>query len=616
MTPGTGASPRPAARQVLTLAAWLGIVGGLLEVALVYYRRAADGEFTGRPRDLLWLAPLTYALIYLLWAGLVLLVSGKWRRLSPIPVVGFGCGSAIVASLLTTHFGPRLHPAAVLLLGLGAGLQLARTLGRNGRLLPLVRQTTPWLLLALLLVAVGGVGSRAWRERRARAALPAAAAGAPNVLLLVLDTVRAASLSLYGHHRPTSPTMERVGEEGVVFDQALATAPWTLPSHASMFTGRWPHEQTTSWFRPMDKSDSTLAEALAGRGYATGGFVANLLYTDYEKGLGRGFQRYADFGFGLATMLNSCTLTRRLAGARSLRVLLGTDEMLTRKHGTDVNAEFLAWQAGLAGRPFFAFLNYFDAHDPYIPPPEWFRRIAGYERRDELSPLRRLGVLQRRDGMRPEEILYEQDAYEAAIAWLDAMVGELLTELERRGALENTIVVITSDHGEEFGEHGVFLHGHTLYRDAIHVPLVIRAPGRVPAGIRVAPPVSLRDLPATLLTLATAAPNKTFPGASLARFWSGGSLPAEPVLSEVQQAVRMPEWYPAARGTLRALTDTSHHFILNPAAPPQLFDWRADPEERVNLAGTPAGDSLVPRYEAPLRALPPFPSPSRKVEFP
>lgn len=130
------------------------------------------------------------------------------------------------------------------------------------------------------------------------------------------------------------------------------------------------------------------------------------------------------------------------------------------------------------------------------------------------------------------------------------------------------------------------------------------------------PPVSLRDLPATLLSLATARPNKTFPGGSLARFWSGGLQQAEPVLSEVQQAVRMPEWYPAAGGMLRALTDTSHHFILNPKGPPQLFDWRADPEERVNLAGTPSGDSLVPRYEAPLRALPPFPSPARKVEFP
>src|SRR5690606_36312653 len=151
--------------------------------------------------------PLTYALLYLLWAGLVLLVSGKWRRLSPLPVVGFGCGSVIVASLLTTHFGPRLHPAAVLLIGLGAGLQLARVLGRNGGLLPLVRRTTPWLLLALLLVAAGSVGRRAWQERRARSALPAAASGAPNILLLVLDTVRAASLSLFGHNRPSSPTM-------------------------------------------------------------------------------------------------------------------------------------------------------------------------------------------------------------------------------------------------------------------------------------------------------------------------------------------------------------------------------------------------------------------------
>ena len=118
---------------------------------------------------------------------------------------------------------------------------------------------------------------------------------APNVLLIVLDTVRADHLSLYGYRRPTSPTLERLARRGVRFDEARATAPWTLPSHASLFTGRWPHELGVKWLTPWRGNDPTLAEYLGSRGYATAGFVANTLYCSYDSGLGRGFTRYDDY---------------------------------------------------------------------------------------------------------------------------------------------------------------------------------------------------------------------------------------------------------------------------------------------------------------------------------
>src|SRR5262249_1413595 len=124
---------------------------------------------------------------------------------------------------------------------------------------------------------------------------PAPPRGAKNVLLIVLDTVRAQSLSLYGYSRDTTPNLRRIAARGVRFDQALSTAPWTAPSHASMFTGRWPHELSIGWSRPLDATHPTLAEFLSARGYKTAGFVANTTYCSYETGLDRGFARYDDY---------------------------------------------------------------------------------------------------------------------------------------------------------------------------------------------------------------------------------------------------------------------------------------------------------------------------------
>lgn len=605
----TDARPGRRLADLCWTAVTLGVVAGALDVAVLLARRHWMHEFTARSRDVLWLAPLGYVLVFVLPALALGLLAWRWPRLPALWLLTCGAVTGVVMSLVFLMMGQRLHPAALWLIALGAGVQAARSAAaRPEAALRTGRRAGPWLLLALALVAAVQLGGRGRREASAAAALPAAPAGAPNVLLLVLDTVRAASLSLYGYARPTTPELERLGAEGTVFDQALSPAPWTLPSHASMFTGRWPHELSTGWFRPLDTRDSTLAEALAARGYRTGGFVANLIYTDSEKGLARGFQHYEDFPLGLATLLRSATLTRRLSDMRIFRGLLGTDQVLGRKHAAEVNAEFLAWEAGVRGKPFFAFLNYFDAHDPYLPPQAWFRRIAGHDRPGALSPYRRLGMERRHAGMRPEDLQLEQDSYDASIAWLDDAVRQLLDALAARGVLDNTIVIVTSDHGEEFGEHGVYLHGHTLFREAVHVPLVLWAPHRVPAGRRVAQPVSLRDLAATVLDFAGGGAG-SFGGRPLQRFFGDTTPPAEaPVLSEVQQAVRMPDWYPGAHGSLRSLTDSAYQFIQHADGVHQLFAWPEDPAERDNLYLTDRGRALAEGYLALLREVPDFPA--------
>ena len=138
---------------------------------------------------------------------------------------------------------------------------------------------------------VGGDRVKEWRE----AVRPFPPADSPNVLLIVLDTVRADHLSLYGYRRATSPTLARLAKRGIRFDEARATAPWTLPSHASMFTGRWPHELEVRWLAPLRWNFPTLAEYLGSQGYATAGFVANTLYCSYDTGLDRGFTHYEDY---------------------------------------------------------------------------------------------------------------------------------------------------------------------------------------------------------------------------------------------------------------------------------------------------------------------------------
>src|SRR5262249_43485980 len=156
-------------------------------------------------------------------------------------------------------------------------------------------------------------GARAWSEHRRTAALPPPAPAARNVLLLVWDTVRAQNLSLHGYSRRTTPNLQRLAARGVQFRHAFATAPWTLPSHASLFTGRWPHELSANWKTPLDEQVPTLAGRLSSRGYDTAGFVANLDFCSRETGLGRGFVHYEDYPLSIWE-----ALTRYVALGRRL----------------------------------------------------------------------------------------------------------------------------------------------------------------------------------------------------------------------------------------------------------------------------------------------------------
>jgi arylsulfatase A-like enzyme len=422
---------------------------------------------------------------------------------------------------------------------------------------------------------VATLGSAAVRERRIFSGLPTADPAAPNVLLIIWDTVRAASMGLYGHQHATTPALDRLAREGVVFEWAIATSPWTLPSHGTMFTGHFPHELSTDWFARLDDAFPTLAEVFRDQGYATGGFTANGRYTGHRTGLDRGFRVYRDYRISRAQILwstqllnsrlvHDLTLSRSLgevvSALRAFQWTVFDTPGYDTKHAADVNDEFLDWHSIIEGRPYFAFLNYMDAHSPYWSRPSDLARFT------EGTDL--------------------EIHYDAAIAYLDDQVRELLGTLQATGQLDNTLVVIASDHGELFGEHGLYGHSQSLHFRELHVPLVLLAPGRAPAGIRVAEEVSLRDLPSTILDLAGLSETARIPGTSLSRYWDGSGAGAGPLLSEVRQGYNTPDSVPISLGSMKSLVSQGLHYVVNGDGEEELYDYRTDNAETINLLRT------------------------------
>jgi arylsulfatase A-like enzyme len=575
----------------LLVGLWLGLLTGFAEVLVSVLRLYVIGEFLTMSQQVIWMAPLVDGVLFTLVAGGLLLLRRFLPRLITLSsVTGLLACLGIVAVLLPFR---QVHIAASLLIAAGIGVQLARRIrGREAGLLRLARGSATGFLLLTALLA-GGMFVRSLLRDRAVSRLVAARAGAPSILLIILDTVRARNLGIYGYSRPTTPELERWAAKGMVFDRVLATASWTLPSHASMFTGRFPTELAANWNTPLEDNPATLAEVLSERGYATAGFVANYRYTGWETGLDRGFSHYDDYQVTLGEMLRSASLTagfhKTLAGA------LGLPPLRPRVDASDINRRFLNWLDGKpADRPYFAFLNYLDAHDPYDPSPGFQQRFAPGPRGTRPK-----------DGERvtEEAAAGELRLYDAAIAYLDSAVGGLLDELERRGTLSNTLVVLTSDHGEEFAEHEIMGHAAGLYRPAIEVPLVVSLQGTVPAG-RVPGPVTLRNLAATILDLSGNGDSR-IPGRSLRIYW-GDSLvriSQDTLLSHIRTLINRPEWWPASQGDMLSLMLGRYRYIMNEGTGrEELFDFEADLDERNDLAGTPEGQQALPAFRRALEA--------------
>ena len=288
-------SQGPTAATVLLLAIWIGLTAGFIDLGLLLIRkRLIEGDAIRLGEGFPWLIPRRGR-----GPGLAARIPARPARLrSPGGRGSLGRAVWLLTFVgfldLSTKFPLEFWSSS--LLSAGLAVQSARLISAHRQaFLRFVRLTTPILAGAVLALALATSGVRAWSERRAIAALAPPPRSAPNVLLIVWDTVRARNVGLYGHNRPTTPNLQRLAARGAWFRHAFSTSSWTLPSHASMFTGRWPHELSAGWKTPLDDREPTLAGRLSSLGYDTAGFVANLDYLGRETGVARGFAHYDDY---------------------------------------------------------------------------------------------------------------------------------------------------------------------------------------------------------------------------------------------------------------------------------------------------------------------------------
>ena len=583
--------------ELLTQAASLSILASTGELLVSATKVFVLERAVNQSVDVIWAKPLVNLVLFLTGALVLWGLQRLTRRVSGRFITGVLLFVAFGAILLATIPG---SPVAMLALAGGLATQGSRLFVSAAAGLRLRRA-------AAVLMGVIGVasGTTLYREaRRATQVTGTAPADAPNVLLIILDTVRASSLGLYGAPRDNTPGLEALASRGVTFDVAIAPAPWTLPSHASMFTGLWPSEHGADWLVPLDGRARTLAEALSARGYRTGAFVANLTYTTREHGLGRGFQVYKDFDRSVPSLLRTSSIIEQMMTMTFLRHVTGFYDIAVRKRAPTVNREFLDWQSGAGTRPWFAFLNYFDAHEPYRPAAPWAGRYsAGLPpRRHDMDRFWNLeGGIIDWSALSPEEIAAERAAYEETIAELDHHLAGLFEELRRRGVMDRTLVIVASDHGEQFGEHEWFTHGNSLYWPVLRVPLVISFPGRVPMGARIQGPVSLRDLAATVWTVAAPGEPSPFPGQSLLGPEADvrRSLYA---LSEVSADPAMLKNDPNAMVDLASVSSQSWHYIRAKTGTEQLFQVVGGEASNRNVAGDTAWRAALDSGRAALSA--------------
>jgi arylsulfatase A-like enzyme len=618
----------------VVLAVWCGLLAGLLEVGMVLLRKQLfdPDQLYKISRHFIWLIPVAnlgvFVLLGLLGWGVALVWPrpGRW-------LFTHAMGTLVFLPTLLIAF-PRIYTLAWLVVALGIAARLVPFV--EARLRVFRRVVVVTLPVAVAIVAILGaslwVGDRRKQVQENARALPAA--GSPNVLLIVLDTVAAGHLSLHGYDRATSPTLVELAARGIRFEAARAPSSWTLPSHASMFTGRWLHELSVGWLTPLDRSQRTVAEFLGDKGYATIGMIANTGYCATDSGLARGFTQYHDFSFPRLTALKtSVMMNRALEGVRALVYysedwlrsagLLPSVELLVRsldddrKGAAEVNRDLRDWLAHRSQpeRPFFAFLNYYDAHYPYQLPPGRFHRF-GVEVTDPHQRLliQQWGVLDKKT-VSPSGVAFAAAAYDDCIADLDEQLGKLFDELNQSGVLDRTWLIVTADHGESFGEHpGVFCHGTSLYDTEVHVPLLVIPPGGSPVGQSVKEAVSLRELAATIVDIAGQAAGSPFPGESLARFWkpSGALTPIPagslaPALAEVvpHDPEKRDYWGTTRQlAALGAVKEREWSYIRREGdAREQLYHLTADPNEQHNLADLPSARATLERMRKTLSRL-------------
>lgn len=416
---------------------------------------------------------------------------------------------------------------------LGGGVR--RRMGKTGLALALLAGAA-WFLLPVL------------AETRAD--------GRPSVLLISLDTFRADHLGVLGYRRPLTPHLDALAGEGILFENAMSPSPWTLPAHISLFTSLLPSDHRIRWDNHMlQPFRATLTERFREAGYRTAAFT------------GAGYV-HSNFGFAQGFEIYENHLEKDEGGPQ------------------EIMAGARAWLRGVRGSPFFLFVHTYEAHFPFTD-MRFAEPLDGGRLSPILTDLRPLwsGKLIPTD----KEQRYVRDQYDGDVAHTDEIIGNLLTDLEREGLLDNTIVVVVSDHGEDFWDHyGIRSpgHGHSLYEELIRVPIIVWGPKRV-ARARIRTPVSLIDVAPTLLEVAGLTPDPSYRGRNLAATWLTGVEP-EPAIVLADGIEMGPERFAARAGDLKMilapLPDRFNSNYRQEVRPLEVFDLSRDPHEQHDLS--------------------------------
>jgi choline-sulfatase len=346
-----------------------------------------------------------------------------------------------------------------------------------------------------------------------------------NVVLISIDTLRADHVSAYGFPRRTTPNIDAVAREGVLFKNVHTPVPMTLPAHVSMFTGTLPptHGLRDNLQSRLPEGSLTLAEMLKARGFTTGAVISSFVL-DRRFGTGQGFDRYDD----------------RFQAVHKIGDL-------SERKGDEATRVARQWLDEQKDKPFFLFLHLYDPHDPYQPPE-------------------------------PFASEWKDHPYEGEVAFADHGVGQILEKLRQLGLYDSTLVVITGDHGEMLGEHGELNHGFFIYEGALRVPLVVRVPGSAGAGRQIDHPASLIDIVPTVLSQVGAEVPKEVQGVDLSPWIAGQGAGggARPLYAETVTPTR----YYGASSLLAVVADGWKYIETSR---PELYDLRRDPAEAVNL---------------------------------
>ncbi len=348
----------------------------------------------------------------------------------------------------------------------------------------------------------------------------------PNapVILISIDTLRADHLTAYGANLVDTPAIDRLAKDGIVYENAYAHLPLTLPSHVTMLTGRLPFDngvRSNIGYKLERDVQLTLPRLLAAHGYATGGAVSAYVLRG-ETGIGPLFDFYDD----------------------SMEVWESATLGSLQRRGDETVRAALGWLDRVQSRPFFLFLHLFEPHTPYEPVEPFRSKYA--------------------------------NPYDGEIATADAIVGRFFAELERRRLYDKSLIILCGDHGEGLGDHGEAEHGVLLYREVLHVPLIVKLPGQKFAGRRVSAPAQLVDILPTVTGAVGVRAPANLPGMSLIDLAEGRAGNQRTIYSETLYPRLHLGW-----SQLRSLTDARDHYIESPA--PELFDVIKDPSEKNNV---------------------------------